>query len=260
MFRKKHDVAERSRSLLKSSAAKRIKIDILAALPSLTREVLDELIPNKDGIEVVKLASKALVYIHVPTKTPLFFDADGRGNIYPTVYALWATAGTGSSACCPSLVVHAPVSKFVLNGADIMLPGVVVRDPSEANYMLGERRCVVANGNPTPYAVGEMLRDSEGIVMCGMTGKGLKVMHCYLDFLWEMGPKTLPNEGFQLEGVLPVAMPAEAAPGVAAVEAAGALEPPFSAPSVDTLTAGCWEELSPGAEGLGEAHGAEKRG
>lgn len=47
MFRKKQDVTERSRSLLKSSAAKKIKADILAALPLLSKEVLDELMPTK---------------------------------------------------------------------------------------------------------------------------------------------------------------------------------------------------------------------
>lgn len=106
----------------------------------------------QDGIEVVKLATRALVYFHVPTKTPLFFDSDGRNNIFPTVYALWrvrklwlesgasaaetaptsdatavAAAGGGSAGgggcCCPLLVVHPPVSKFLLNGADVMLPG-----------------------------------------------------------------------------------------------------------------------------------------
>lgn len=47
MFRKKQDVAERSRSLLKSSAAKKIKADILIALPLLSKETLDELMPTK---------------------------------------------------------------------------------------------------------------------------------------------------------------------------------------------------------------------
>lgn len=92
---------------------------------------------------MVKLATRALVYLHVPTKTPLFFDSDGRNNLFPTVYALWrvrqlasaveseassssAAVGapaTGGGCCCPPLVVHPPVSKFVLNGADVMLPG-----------------------------------------------------------------------------------------------------------------------------------------
>ncbi len=110
---------------------------------------------------MVKLATRALVYVHVPTKTPLFFDSDGRNHLFPTVYALWrvreiiaaaaAAAATtaaaapesgsspdhaaasgmvgaggsgGGAYCCPPLVVHPPVSKFVLNGADVMLPGV----------------------------------------------------------------------------------------------------------------------------------------
>lgn len=29
----------------------------------------------------------------------------------------------------------------------------------------------------------------------------LQVVHCYLDFLWRMGPQTLPNEGFRVDGV-----------------------------------------------------------
>lgn len=98
---------------------------------------------------MVKLATRALVYFHVPSKTPLFFDSDGRGNLFPTVYAMWrvrqqlearlASAATaapggrggegeeGGGYCCPLLVVHPPVSKFLLNGADVMLPGTPSR-------------------------------------------------------------------------------------------------------------------------------------
>lgn len=50
MFRKKQDVAERSRSLLKNSAAKKIKAEIVAALPALTKDVIDELMPNKASV------------------------------------------------------------------------------------------------------------------------------------------------------------------------------------------------------------------
>lgn len=50
MFRKKQDVAERSRSLLKNSAAKKIKTEILAALPTLSKDVIDELMPNKVSV------------------------------------------------------------------------------------------------------------------------------------------------------------------------------------------------------------------
>lgn len=80
---------------------------------------------GQDGIEIVKLASRALVYVHVPSKTPMFFDTDGRNNLFPTVYALWRvqSAAAGDETCCLPLVVHPPVSKFILNGADVMLPG-----------------------------------------------------------------------------------------------------------------------------------------
>ncbi|CAM9600970.1 unnamed protein product [Laminaria digitata] len=81
---------------------------------------------------------------------------------------------------------------------------------------MGERRCVLSTGNPEPYAVGEMIKDRQAVINGGMTGKGLKVVHCYLDFLWRMGPQTLPNEGFRIDGVyrLPSAALGAASAGV----------------------------------------------
>lgn len=68
-------------------------------------------------------------------------------------------------------------------------------------YFFPDARRVHA-GFPFPVSqVGEMIKDREGVLHNGMTGKGLKVVHCYLDFLWQMGPQTLPNEGFRPDGV-----------------------------------------------------------
>lgn len=50
MFRKKQDIAERSRSLLKNSAAKKLKLEILAALPTLSKDAIDHLLPNKASV------------------------------------------------------------------------------------------------------------------------------------------------------------------------------------------------------------------
>ena len=69
MFRKKQDVAERSRSLLKNSAAKKIKAEILVALPTLSKDVIDELMPNKVRIPYTYIAHRfPTMEVIAPTK------------------------------------------------------------------------------------------------------------------------------------------------------------------------------------------------
>lgn len=62
MFRKKQDIAERSRSQLKNSAAKKLKVEILAALPSLSKDAIDHLLPNK-VMNVESCAQRHMSYV-----------------------------------------------------------------------------------------------------------------------------------------------------------------------------------------------------
>ena len=49
---------------------------------------------------------------------PILVD-EGRGAMFPTVMALW-----NAPDAIPFFEVPSPVSKFLCNGADLMLPGV----------------------------------------------------------------------------------------------------------------------------------------
>jgi predicted ribosome-associated RNA-binding protein Tma20 len=49
----------------------------------------------------------------------LFYDLDGRNNIFPTLYFLWKFP---TAINC--FIIHEPVSEFVMKGADLMLPGL----------------------------------------------------------------------------------------------------------------------------------------
>lgn len=134
------------------------------------------------------------------TKEPVLFDVSGKGDFCLTVYALWRVADL-----LPKLVVHAPVSEFVLRGADVMLPGVVFASMEEIGGLRkGELRAVYARGNPMPFAVGEMLVDGADIERHGKKGKALRLLHSVGDELWQMGPKTVPNEGFLGHRVVPL--------------------------------------------------------
>jgi translation initiation factor 2D len=112
------------------------------------------------------------------------------------VYTLWQVP-----MLLPSLTIHAPVSQFVLNGADVMLPGVISCLAEAKTFQKRELRSVFVGGNPMPIAVGEMLVDAQDIEKQGFHGKAMKVYHVFMDQLWKLGSQTVPNTGFQADHV-----------------------------------------------------------
>lgn len=112
--------------------------------------------------------------------------------MFPTLTTMWMYP-----YMMPELTIHPPVSKFVLNGADLMLPGVIV--PANGVIGLGsvskgQKRCIKIEGNPYPIAVGKMLVNQSQ--MEKLKGKGLEVLHVYKDTLWAHAGKAVPNAGF----------------------------------------------------------------
>merc|ERR1719456_1019105 len=96
------------------------------------------------------------------------------------------------------LTIHAPVSKFVLNGADLMLPGLSVPDNGVVGFgtvTKGQKRVIKIEGNPYPIAVGKMLVNQTQ--MEKLKGKGLEVAHVFRDSLWGFSGKVFPNKGFE---------------------------------------------------------------
>merc|ERR1719188_1014520 len=139
-----------------------------------------------------------LAYIH--NKTPLFFELDKeRGAIFPTVYALWRHPDL-----LPSFPTWPPVAKKLANGADLMLPGVVVdRELGLKAYNLGGARLrkgdllqVNLVTNRAALAVGTAALSSEDMYMAGGRGRGVRILHCYGDQLWESGSRVqMPELG-----------------------------------------------------------------
>jgi translation initiation factor 2D len=129
MFKKPQDVAVRSRTLLKNKDSRKLRADVSKAFPTLGADELDLLIPPKEKLEAVsnphaashrglilscptlhelsktKMSNRAVVY-GIKGKDALFIDSDGRGDWFPTVYALWLVP-----TILPTLLVHAPVSQ-----------------------------------------------------------------------------------------------------------------------------------------------------
>ena len=108
---------------MKGSDKKKFKASVRNKFgESLSEDDVNQLIPSKEDLYLSKIythsGESVLVYIHL-NKKPLFFDIDNA--LYPTVYTQWQHPNI-----LPSFPTWEPVFKKIANGADLMLPGVVV--------------------------------------------------------------------------------------------------------------------------------------
>lgn len=179
-----------AQNLLSKKDLKNLKGHILDQYPGIEDAQLDQLLPE-GSVKVFKLDNRCLLYSN-GDETTAFFDAEGRGDLFPTLNTLWQFP-----YMMQEVTIYAPVSKYVLNGADLMLPGVIVPANGIAglgSVNKGQPRCIKIEGNPYPIAVGKMLVNQTQ--MEKLKGKGLEVLHVYKDILWTNCGKISPNTGF----------------------------------------------------------------
>uniref|UniRef100_A0A8C2X2F7 Eukaryotic translation initiation factor 2D n=1 Tax=Cyclopterus lumpus TaxID=8103 RepID=A0A8C2X2F7_CYCLU len=160
---------------------RKLKADISAAFPSLTADELTELVPNKEELNVVKIyAHKGdALTLYVLHKNPLFFELEKR--LYPTVYVLWRYP-----ALLPTFRTWPPVLQKLVGGADLMLPGVVVPSSGLPEVKRGDCCSVTLVNNRAPVAVGSAAVSSGEMRSLGMKGRGVCVLHAYMDNLWRV--------------------------------------------------------------------------
>ncbi|XP_042457758.1 eukaryotic translation initiation factor 2D-like [Zingiber officinale] len=154
---------------------------------------IDEILPSKAEITVVKCSNKVHVYV-IEGGLPMLFDIDGRGTeIYPTVYALWKV-----SELLPSFLLKGgEVSRYVIGGADLMFPGISIPPEGLPSFLAGQPWAVKVPGNPSPIAVGVTTMSSSEALKAGLRGKALRITHYYRDFLWQSAEgHYVPNAGF----------------------------------------------------------------
>ncbi len=108
---------------------------------------------------------------------PLLFKTEGK--IFPTV--------KGALKLNPVrriVVVDPGAVKFIINGADVMCPGVVEADPSVKE---GDLVIVVEKAHRKALAVGKAL--VPGSEMAGKKGKAVKSIHYVGDEIWKLEQK-----------------------------------------------------------------------
>mmetsp|Transcript_9190 Transcript_9190/g.27665 ORF Transcript_9190/g.27665 Transcript_9190/m.27665 type:complete len:726 (-) Transcript_9190:1418-3595(-) len=200
---------------LKSSDRKKLRSQISEEY-SVSEDALQELLPTKNAeIVVLKLSNKATVWCIKEESgkagrasavnkygQPIFFglDINGKSRVFPTVYTMWPAPDM-----VPPLFTHAQVSKNILSGADLMLPGVLrLKDGKYGGMKRDETRCVVAAENPVPFAVGICCSSELEIEVTSRRGRALTVLHHYRDALWALGDHSVPNDCFSVDEVLPL--------------------------------------------------------
>ncbi|XP_058759087.1 uncharacterized protein LOC131632346 [Vicia villosa] len=196
MFKKA--VEAKSQQRLSGADRKKLKRTIKDKFPRASDSDLDILLPPKVEITVAKFQTRVHVYA-VEGGFPVFFDVDGRGSdIFPTVYALWMVP-----ELLPAFILKGgEVSRYVIGGADLMFPGILVPPEGLPSFAAGETWAVKVPENPAPIAVGSTTMSSVEALKAGLRGKALRITHYYRDLLWEsVEGRYVPNEGF-LEDVV----------------------------------------------------------
>jgi translation initiation factor 2D len=166
----------------------------------ITEEEVDQILPHSKSKNIILVkCSTPKASVYVVEQDPVLFQPARSSLYYPTVYTLWKVRRW------PALETISQVSKFLLGGADLMLPGVFRDDPA-LTWRATQVIAVRVRGNPCALAVGTTLIGSDSADK-NTKGKVLAVEHFFGDALWEYGSKAVPNRGFILGEVV------EAVPG-----------------------------------------------
>ncbi|KAI9489297.1 hypothetical protein BDB00DRAFT_981244 [Zychaea mexicana] len=195
MFKKPPSTVK-SFSPLRSSDRRRFQNEAYEAFPHLkercTQEGASPLMP--DPLQSAKFRSHINEngVLYVADGKPLWMKLEGlKQPVVPTVYTLWQHPDT-----LPLLYTWGPVIHRLTEGADLMIPGLVLGPEGKLPDLgKGDLVAITIKGYPYPLAVGTMaLPTSEIRVRSGMKGKAVHLIHVYRDHLWAMGDKSDPPE------------------------------------------------------------------
>ena len=124
----------------------------------------------KGSMERVEINGKVVILVN---GEPLILEYDGR--YYFTVYGLLKFKPSKGK-----VVVDEGAMPHIINGADVMKPGIVEADE---NIKAGDFVYVVVEKKETPLAVGIALVD--GKEMIGGKGRAVKNIHHLKDKIWK---------------------------------------------------------------------------
>ncbi|KAL1520676.1 hypothetical protein AB1Y20_022245 [Prymnesium parvum] len=189
----KKELTVKSDQKLSGKDSKKLLGEVERALPGFPAS---DLLAKRE-LSLRKPSGGVSAKLYCEGSVPLLFELNGQ--IFPSLAALWRFP----TPPLPALVVPPPVSRFLLSGADLMLPCVMRCEPRGADApAAGSAACVLIEGNPAAVAVGRLVVGGAALAEALATsprpkGRCLESMHVFGDALWKYSGKPLPNEGFQ---------------------------------------------------------------
>ncbi|KAI8345301.1 hypothetical protein EDC96DRAFT_521710 [Choanephora cucurbitarum] len=184
----------KSFSPLRSSDRRRFQNEAYEAYPLIkeqcTAEGASHLMP--DDLRSAKFIAHAghsgLVYMS--EKQVLWIAMESLPPV-PTVYTLWQYPDM-----LPKLYTWGPVVHKLMEGADLMIPGLVLGPEGVLPTLdTGALVAITMKGYTYPLAIGTMAVPTSTIKpRSGQKGKAVHVIHVYHDYLWSMGDKSDPPQ------------------------------------------------------------------
>lgn len=201
MFKAKQPSLQGRTNILGDKDRKVLRNQFLSQFPSKDRETFNDLFPPTAQASV--FAIKGGCEIYICNETPWFFVLSKKKGapLYPTLFTLWQLPDL-----LPLIVCQVQAPKYLIRGADLMLPGCI-QPPNgyaETEMDLDQIWAVRCIGNPMPLAVGQILMNKSEIQQADK-GKILQVHHVVGDLLMKLGPgkETYP-EGFTVNTCEPL--------------------------------------------------------
>ncbi|HDI31740.1 MAG TPA: hypothetical protein ENF80_02880 [Thermofilum sp.] len=163
-----------SRYILSKRGRRRIIED---ASKGLSEEVA-ELVKEASMVEVAKVRSKDIEIVIVDKK-PLFFTV--KNDVFPLLIGV---VKYNVRLSLPIVVVDEGAVPHVLNGADVMVPGIV----EIRGIMDKGKKVYVSDLKGRIFAVGKALMSADE-VRSSSKGRAVKNVHYAGDWLWELSLK-----------------------------------------------------------------------
>jgi malignant T-cell-amplified sequence len=162
--------------LVKQSVARGIRGKLMEQYPMLS-DVIEELMPNKSPCTIAKCPGR--VQLVLVDGRVLFFNVHD-GPFFPHLKLLHKF---------PSILPHMRVDdgaiRFVLQGANVMCPGLTSEGADMAEVEEDSVVAIMAEGKEHAIGVGLMLMGTERI-RTENSGHGIESMHFLNDGLWRL--------------------------------------------------------------------------
>ncbi|KAG0779657.1 hypothetical protein G6F22_010513 [Rhizopus arrhizus] len=175
-------------SPLRSSDRRRFQNEAYEAYPSLKDSPL---MPEdlRSAKFIAQNGAAGVVYVSQDHQ-PLWITIENLPPI-PTVYTTWQHPDM-----LPILYTWTPVIQKLIEGADLMIPGLVPGPTGTLPELdQGDLVAITVKGYRYPLAIGTMVLPTSDIKpRSGMKGKAVHIIHVYQDYLWTMGDKSEPPQ------------------------------------------------------------------